>query len=77
MSVPESAVSWRDGKSYVFTLNENAAPERRVSQQQVQLGRRAKKRVEVLNGLSPEAQVVEAGAAFLSDGDVVRVVAHE
>lgn len=73
LSVPESAISWRDGKSYVFTLEQNAGVEVRVEQRVVQLGRRANKQVEILQGLAPNERVVESGAAFLADGDVVRV----
>jgi hypothetical protein len=48
----------------------------RVEQRNVHLGRRANKRVEVLSGLVADESVVETGAAFLSDGDVVRVSDH-
>lgn len=73
LTVPESAISWRDGKSFVFTLDKTSAAQQRVEQRNVHLGRRANKRVEVLSGLGVDDSVVESGAAFLSDGDVVRV----
>lgn len=73
LTVPESAISWRDGKSFVFTLDTSSTTSLRVEQRNVHLGRRAHKRVEVLSGLLADDSVVEAGAAFLSDGDVVRV----
>ena len=43
----------------------------------VQVGRRAGDRVEITDGLPPEAKVVAGGAAFLTDGDAVRVVEGE
>lgn len=72
MTLPESAIAWRDGKSYLFTLDRAAEP-LRVTRQHVQLGRRYNGQVEVLSGLPVGADVVQNGAAFLSDGDVVRL----
>jgi HlyD family secretion protein len=69
LSLPESAVILRDGKSYAFVLG----PEDRVAQAKVETGRRAHGRVEILSGLDPDARVVERGGAFLNDGDLVRV----
>lgn len=69
LSLPESAVSLRDGNSYAFTLG----PGDQVTQAKVETGRRADGRVEILSGLRPEDQVVERGGAFLNDGDLVRV----
>lgn len=74
VTIPESAISWRDGKSYVFTLDQDIASGTRVQQRAVVLGRRSGNQVEVLSGLAAGAGVVETGAAFLSDGDVVKLV---
>ena len=71
MTVPQQAVAVRDGFSYVFRLN----ADQRVSQLKVQTGRRLGDRVEVLGGLTPDAQVVVSGAGFLNDADLVRNVA--
>jgi hypothetical protein len=38
------------------------------------VGRRAGDRIEVIDGLAPDAQVVATGTGFLADGDIVRVV---
>lgn len=73
LTVPESAISWRDGKSFVFTLDKSSTEIQRVEQRNVHLGRRASKRVEVVSGITADERVVETGAAFLSDGDVVRL----
>jgi RND family efflux transporter MFP subunit len=68
LTVPQQAVTVRDGFSYVFRLNQD----QRVSQVKVQPGRRIGDRIEVLSGLAPEALIVAAGAGFLNDGDLVR-----
>ncbi|MDB5936286.1 MAG: efflux transporter periplasmic adaptor subunit, partial [Massilia sp.] len=64
------AVVVRDGFSYVFRLNADS----RVSQLKVDSGRRLGDRIEVVNGLAPDALVVVGGAGFLNDGDLVRNV---
>ena len=70
MTVPQQAVVVRDGFSYVFRLNQDG----RVSQLKVQAGRRLGERIEVVNGLAPDALVVVTGAGFLNEGDTVRNV---
>lgn len=69
LTVPQSSVILRDGKNYVFALGAGS----KVSQLTVQTGRRADGKVEVLDGLKPDAQVVVTGGAFLNDGDTVQV----
>jgi RND family efflux transporter MFP subunit len=71
MTVAQQSVVVRDGFSYVFRLN----ADQRVSQVKVQLGRRIGNRVEVLDGISSDTRIVLAGAGFLNEGDLVRVVA--
>jgi RND family efflux transporter MFP subunit len=68
--VPASAVVRRDGYSYVFTVDEH----QRAQRLRVDLGHRDGDNVEVREGLSAGARVIGKGAAFLSDGDPVRVV---
>jgi hypothetical protein len=46
----------------------------KITQTKVQLGQRKDDRVEIINLTTPDAQFVESGGAFLSDGDSVRVV---
>ncbi|MES2319768.1 MAG: efflux RND transporter periplasmic adaptor subunit [Pseudomonadota bacterium] len=70
MTLPQQAVVVRDGFSYVFRLNQD----QRVSQLKVQSGRRLGDRIEVINGLTPDALVVVSGAGFLNEGDMVRNV---
>jgi RND family efflux transporter MFP subunit len=74
LTVPQTALSLRDGFSYVFRLGEQNGDLAKVSQVKVQLGQRSGDSFEILSGLTPEDRLVAGGAAFLSDGDTVRVV---
>jgi HlyD family secretion protein len=69
LTVPESALVMRDGYSYVFELDAN----RRAMQRKVVTGRRSNRRVEILDGLDPNAVVVATGGAFLNSGDTVLI----
>lgn len=71
LTLPQSAVMVRDGYSYVFRVS----PDSKALQTKVTLGRRLDERVEILTGLGPNDRVVVAGGGFLTDGDLVRVVA--
>jgi RND family efflux transporter MFP subunit len=70
MTVPQSAVLLRDGFSLVFEVEGS-----KVRQRKVELGRRLGERVEIVQGVGAEAQLVASGVGFLTDGDTVRVVA--
>lgn len=70
LTVPQQAVVVREAFSYVFSVGDDG----RVVQRKVQVGRRAGDRVEIVEGLAHDARVVVAGAGFLNDGDLVRVV---
>jgi HlyD family secretion protein len=74
LTVPQSAVLMRDGFALVFVVTDRKAQQAKVRQDKVQLGRRQGDRVEVLQGLAPEAELVAVGAGFLVDGDTVNVV---
>ncbi len=71
LSLPQQAVVLRDGMSYVYQL----LADNKVSQLKVQTGRRFNDRVEIAAGLKGTETVVVNGAAFLAQGDTVRVVA--
>jgi multidrug efflux system membrane fusion protein len=62
-----------DREAGVFVLDEATQVVRRVS---IQIGRMNSGRIEVLNGLAADAAVVTDGAAFLENGEKVRVVAR-
>jgi RND family efflux transporter MFP subunit len=61
-----------DKEAGVFVLDEAVQEVHRVS---IQIGRMNAGQIEVLNGLTAGAQVVTDGAAFLENGERVRVVA--
>jgi RND family efflux transporter MFP subunit len=69
LTLPQSAIVARDGRSYVYVIGEDDV----VSARSVTAGRRNGDRVEVLGGLEPQARVVASGGAFLADGARVTV----
>jgi HlyD family secretion protein len=69
LSVPQQALVVRDGFSYLYVVSGD-----RVASLKVKTGRREGDRIEVLEGVKPEMQIVASGAAFLSNGDLVKVV---
>ncbi len=72
LAVPAESVVIRDGRNFVFKLDEAGAISK-LSQQVVTVGRREGKEVEIVSGLKETDAVVVQGAGFLNDGDVVRV----
>ena len=70
LTLPQSAVVLREGFAYVYRLEAGD----RVAQVKVATGRRLGDRLEIVDGLPPDARVVESGAGFLGDGDTVKVV---
>lgn len=71
LTVPQSAVVVRDGFAYVYRLGSDS----RVAQTKVQTGRLVGEQQELLSGVQLGEKVVASGGSFLSDGDLVRVVA--
>jgi HlyD family secretion protein len=69
LSVPQQSLVVRDGFSYLYVVSGD-----RVASLKVKTGRREGDRIEVLEGLKPEMQIVAGGAAFLNNGDLVKVV---
>ena len=69
LTVPQQAVVVRDGFSYVFRVNADG----RVAQLKVKTGRYLQDKVEIVDGVSMDSQLVVAGAGFLNDGDLVRI----
>ncbi len=66
--VPEEAVILRQGRAFVFVVNE----ERIARQVEVTLGMRQPGIVEILSGLRPDQYIVTQGMDRLRDGAVVR-----
>jgi RND family efflux transporter MFP subunit len=71
LTLPQESVVMRDGFSFVFKLGEN----RRVIQTKVNVGRRVGARIEVLTGVTVADNIVESGAGFLTNDDLVAVSA--
>lgn len=72
LHVPSSAVVLLDGFSYVFVLD--ADDPTVVRRERVETGRRRDDQIELLGDFAVDAQVVQSGGAFLSDGSRVRLV---
>lgn len=71
LTLPQQAIIIRDGFSTVFRVGADA----QVNEIRVRTGRRDGERVEVLEGINADSQIVTRGAGFLSDGDLVSVAA--
>lgn len=69
LTVPQSAVVVRDGFASVFEVGADG----KVAMRRVTTGQRAGDRIAIAEGVKPEMKLVERGAAFLNDGDVVQV----
>ncbi len=67
LTVPLSAVTVRDGFSYVFVLQDRNV----VAQRRITVSRLHSDTVDVSDGLSIEDRIVASGAGFLRDGDTV------
>ncbi len=71
MTLPQQALVLRDGFTYALRIDAN----NKVQQVKLQTGRRVGDAVEILQGTQAGERYVGTGAAFLADGDTVRVVA--
>jgi RND family efflux transporter MFP subunit len=69
LSLPESALVFRNGNRYVMQVDEAS----RIHERKVQVGRRRGTDVEIVEGLAPDARVALSGGAFLNDGDRVAI----
>ena len=72
--IPRSAILFRDGYSFVFRVVGTEGEFGRVEEIKIELGRSVGEMLEVSEGLKAEDRVVQAGAAFLADGDRVRIL---
>lgn len=73
LTVPETAIVFRDGISYLFT----AGADQRVRRIRVETGRRNDTEVEIVSGIDQSSKVVTAGGAFLSDNALVKVAEND
>jgi HlyD family secretion protein len=78
LTVPSTAVVMRDGFSYVFVIKNAVTTAKNTTSKAVQtkvnLGQRQDNSIEIVDGISPQDSLVATGAAFLTDGDTVKVV---
>jgi HlyD family secretion protein len=70
LTLPQQSLVLRDGFTYAYRLD--AA--NKVVQVKLTTGRRSGEKIEILSGVQAEQQFIATGAAFLADGDTVRVV---
>jgi HlyD family secretion protein len=69
--LPQQALVLRDGFTYAMRIETN----NKVTQMKLQTGKRSGDAVEILSGAKAGEKFVASGAAFLADGDTVKVVA--
>ena len=70
LTLPQQALVLRDGFTYAMRIETN----NKVSQVKLETGRRAGEAVEIKQGAKLGDKFVGSGAAFLADGDLVKVV---
>jgi multidrug efflux pump subunit AcrA (membrane-fusion protein) len=70
LSLSQSALMQRGSMSYVLVVG----PDARVHEREVVVGQRNGDRVQIKRGLKQGEAVVASGGAFLTEGDVVKVV---
>jgi hypothetical protein len=73
LTVPESALVLRDGRSYLFEVN----AENKVIRRTVTAGVHREGLVEIDGGLDEKARIITAGGAFLADGDLVNIIKED
>jgi len=71
LTLQQQALVLRDGFTYAMRVEAN----NKVSQVKLQTGRRVGDAVEIVQGAKVGENYVSSGAAFLADGDTVKVVA--
>jgi HlyD family secretion protein len=70
LTLPQQALVLRDGFTYAMRIE----PNNKVLQVKLETGRRAGDAVEVKQGAKAGERYVASGAAFLADGDTVKIV---
>lgn len=73
LSVPQSALVQLDGHSYVYSVDAQS----RAVRHRVELGASVDGQREVRSGITAEQKLVERGAGFIGEGDLLRVVSAE
>ncbi len=70
LTLPQQALVLRDGFTYAMRVETS----NKVSQVKLQTGRRVGDAVEILQGAKSGEKFVASGAAFLADGDTVKII---
>jgi HlyD family secretion protein len=71
LTLPQQALVLRDGFNYAMRIEAT----NKISQVKLQTGRRVGDAVEIVQGAKSSDRFVASGAAFLADGDTVKVIA--
>ena len=69
VTAPLSSLISSDGYNYLFVLH----PDQTVERRKVEIGKIHDTEIEILSGVSPGELIVDKGAGFLKDGDLVIV----
>lgn len=69
LTLPQSAITRRDGRAYVWLLQQDD----RVASRVVQTGRQVGERIEILSGITQQDRVILSGGAFLAEDARVTV----
>lgn len=77
LSVPAKSLVIRDGRNYVFIINDHISGGTIVSQREVQVGQIRGNEAQILSGISKGDRIVLQGAGFLNDGDIVRIATEK
>ena len=72
VTLPETAIVLRDGNRYLMKVD----AQQRVHEVKVETGRRTRDAIEILGGVKPDERFVRSGGAFVTDGDLVKVVTN-
>lgn len=72
IALPQSSILYDNGQAYVLTIDDT----NHVRRANVALGLRSGDVVEIASGVDLNQRVVGSGAAFLQDGDEVRLIAE-
>jgi HlyD family secretion protein len=70
LTLPQQALVLRDGFTYAMRID----ADNKISQIKLQTGKRSSDAVEILSGAKAGEKFVASGAAFLADGDTVKIV---
>jgi RND family efflux transporter MFP subunit len=74
LALPAEGIAIRDGRNYVFKLQDIEGNLAKVTRVAITTGRHTKDLAEITAGATDLDRLVVKGAGFLNDGDIVRVI---